>query len=228
MFGFRIGSVTDSKTDLAALAALEEPTRRRIYDLVATHAEALSRDQVAETLELPRTTAAFHLERLADEGLLDVNHVRRSGRTGPGAGRPTKLYRRSSRQVTVSIPPRHYELAARLLLSAIEESTRTGAPASDALEKHAYQAGAELGRVSKGPSIEEALTRCGFEPRHDGGDIALGNCPFQPLAAEFTATVCGMNLHLLNGLLEGADDAEWSARLDPSPDLCCVRLQRAT
>lgn len=222
-----MASVSSSDADVAAIAALEEPTRRRTYDVVAASSEPLSRDQVAAILKLPRTTAAFHLERLAAEGLLDVTHGRRSGRTGPGSGRPAKLYQRSARHIGVSIPPRHYELAARLLIEALEESSRSGAPAAQELDQQARHAGTELGRSTHSSTVVEALAQCGFEPRHDDESIVLGNCPFQALASNYPITVCGMNLHLINGLLEGNDEPNWSAQLDPAPDLCCVRLQRA-
>ena len=88
---------------------------------------AVSRDEAATALGLARTTAAFHLDRLVDEGLLGVEFARRTGRSGPGAGRPSKLYRRSGCQVDVSVPERRYELAARLLADAVAGAERSGA-----------------------------------------------------------------------------------------------------
>jgi predicted ArsR family transcriptional regulator len=122
-------------TDVSAVAALDEPTRRRLYDHVVRQTGPVSRDEAAEALGLARPTAAFHLDRLAEESLLDVVYERRSGRTGPGAGRPAKLYKRSSKQVTVTLPERHYELAGRLLAQALEESEATGAPARTVLHR---------------------------------------------------------------------------------------------
>ena len=66
-------------------------------------ATPVSRDDVAGALGLARATAAFHLDRLVADGLLDIHFERRSGRTGPGAGRPAKLYRRSDVPVEVSL-----------------------------------------------------------------------------------------------------------------------------
>lgn len=215
----------EPEAQLAAVAALEEPTRRRLYELVAGSAEPLSRDEAASALDLPRTTAVFHLDRLVEEGLLEVLRVRRSGRTGPGAGRPAKLYRRSTHQVSVSIPPRHYELAGRLLAASIHESSRTGQDPERLLQRHAHQVGVELGSAARPGTAEDVLRRYGFEPRRDESDIVLANCPFQTLAADYPTTVCGMNQHLIAGLLEGLDEPGWSARLDPRPATCCVRLQ---
>ncbi|MEV3993554.1 helix-turn-helix domain-containing protein [Streptomyces sp. NPDC049837] len=212
--------------DVSAVAALDEPTRRRLYDHVVRQPGPVSRDEAAEALGLARKTAAFHLDRLADESLLDVVYERRSGRTGPGAGRPAKLYKRSSKQVTVSLPERHYELAGRLLAQALEESEATGEPVRTVLHRKAHNLGAQLaGQTNTG--VFDLLEDNGFEPRHDGDAIVLGNCPFHTLAREHTQTVCGMNLHLLRGALEGLGEAGYQACLAPTPGHCCVRLEPA-
>src|SRR5664280_3642410 len=87
-FGKSSGEVS---ADVAAVASLDEPTRRGIYDHVCAHSSPVSRDEVTEALGIPRRTAAFHLDRLAELGLLSVSFARRSGRSGPGAGRTAKL-----------------------------------------------------------------------------------------------------------------------------------------
>jgi len=69
-----------------------------------------------------RSLAAFHLDKLVERGLLEATYRRLSGRTGPGSGRPSKLYRRSARQHELTLPPRRYELAARLLVEGVESS----------------------------------------------------------------------------------------------------------
>ncbi|WP_454337594.1 helix-turn-helix transcriptional regulator [Streptomyces glaucescens] len=213
-----------SAADLAAAAALDEPTRRRLYDHVVRQPDPVSRDEAAAALGLGRRTAAFHLDRLAEESLLSVVYERRSGRTGPGAGRPAKLYKRSTRQFTVNLPERNYELAGRLLAQALEESEATGEPVRGVLHRKARELGTQLaGRT--GPGVFDLLERYGFEPRRDGEAIVLGNCPFHALARAHTRTVCGMNLHLLTGVLRGLDESGLEARLAPSPGRCCVRLE---
>ncbi|WP_244204106.1 helix-turn-helix transcriptional regulator [Streptomyces africanus] len=215
------------RPDVSAVAALDEPTRRRLYDHVVRQPGPVSRDEAATALGLARQTAAFHLDRLADEALLDVVYERRSGRTGPGAGRPAKLYKRSAKQVTVSLPERNYELAGRLLAQALEESEATGEPVRAVLHRKAHGLGAWLAGQG-GPDVFDLLERHGFEPRLDGDAIVLGNCPFHALAREHTQTVCGMNLHLLRGVLEGLEDSSRHACLAPSPGHCCVRLEPAS
>ncbi|KES05101.1 transcriptional regulator [Streptomyces toyocaensis] len=213
--------------DISAIAALDEPTRRRLYDYVVGRRHPVGRDEAAEALGLARQTAAFHLDRLAAENLLDVLHVRRSGRSGPGAGRPAKLYRRSAVQIAVSLPDRRYELAGRLLAQAVEESAAGGEPVREVLHRRARELGARIGADGDGTQVFRVLERYGFEPRRDGGAVVLGNCPFHALARAHTRTVCGMNLHLLRGVLEGAGDTAFEARPAPEPGRCCVRLEPA-
>lgn len=219
---------------VSAVAALYEPTRRRIYDYVARQHTTVGRDEVANAMDVPRATAAFHLDRLADEGLLEVVHQRRTGRTGPGAGRPSKLYQRSTRQITVSLPERQYELAARLLSTAIQQADESGEPPRTVLNRLAHTLGAQLGDTARNtddPNAPHAtasalrtLETYGFEPRTTGTDITLDNCPFHNLANQHTDLICGMNLHLLNGLLHGLGTTALTAHLQPTPHHCCVRL----
>src|SRR5215212_5476302 len=130
---------------VAALSALDEPVRRALFELVSRSDAPVSRDEAAEAVRLARSTAAFHLDRLVDGGLLAVEFRRLTGRTGPGAGRPSKLYTRAAGEVTVTVPERHYDFAAQLLLAAIDQSTRTGEAVRDALRRTAEQAGRQMG-----------------------------------------------------------------------------------
>lgn len=213
---------------VAAVAALAEPTRRRLYDHVVRQPDPVSRDEAAAAVGLPRTTAAFHLDRLVTDGLLDVVFERRTGRSGPGAGRPSKLYRRSGCQVEVSLPGRRYDLAGRLLAEAFEEAERTGTPAREALGRRAHRVGRELAATARGAGRDAVLCvleEHGFEPRSEDGVVTLANCPFHDLARDHTELVCGMNLRLIDGLLDGLANPALAARLHPAADRCCVRLE---
>ncbi|SFF14577.1 helix-turn-helix transcriptional regulator [Blastococcus tunisiensis] len=215
---------------VAAVAALAEPTRRRLYDHVVRQASPVGRDAVAEALDVPRATAAFHLDRLVSEGLLDVSFERRSGRTGPGAGRPAKLYRRSECSVTVSLPGRSYDLAGDLLAAALVEAERSGERPAAVLHREAFTRGRELSAGASGGGRDAVLRMLelhGFEPRDERGAVALANCPFHALAQQHTELVCGMNLRLLEGVLDGAGDIGLTAELRPEPGRCCVRLEPA-
>jgi len=212
---------------VAALHVLHDPVRRGLYRYVATQSHEVGRDEAAVAVGVHRELAAFHLDKLVAAGLLEVAAVRRvSGRSGPGAGRPAKLYRRGAAEHEVSVPERTYEVAARLLAEAVEE-----AGAELALHAAARRLGARRGATERDEAaaapmttaeVAEVLRRRGYEPYRDGAALRLGNCPFRSVAREFPAVVCGMNLALLEGLLDGVA-AEWlSAVMDPGPGRCCV------
>src|SRR5512140_3702495 len=105
---------------IEAVALLEEPTRKRLYDLVAASRAAIGRDEAAAALGISRELAAFHLDRLLEVGLLDTEFRRRGDRTGPGAGRPAKHYRRAARDIAVSLPSRSYDVAAEVMATALD------------------------------------------------------------------------------------------------------------
>lgn len=215
------------------MAALDEPTRRRLYDHVVGKRAPVSRDGAAAALELPRTTAAFHLDRLVELGLLEVVYERRTGRSGPGAGRPAKLYLRSGCDVSVSLPQRHYDLAGRLLAAAVQEAQDSGQSPRAVLDRHAQQFGAGLARSAAAAGHDPAdlrtvltlLAEQGYEPYVDGATVVLVNCPFHVLAQEHTELVCGMNLRLLDGLLAELAVPGVAAELCPAAGHCCVRLR---
>jgi predicted ArsR family transcriptional regulator len=214
---------------VAAVATLDDPARRAVFDLVARAATAVGRDAAAEALGVSRRVAAFHLDRLAEQGLLVVEYRRPPGRGGPGAGRPAKLYRRTDDEVAVSVPERHYDLVGGLLAAAVTESIDTGAPVQEVLRRTAYDAGRTIGAAAD--SLPAALADAGYDPRKqdaDGGGVVLGNCPFHRLAQQFTALVCGVNLQLLRGVVDGCGDNAHLAELDPGPGRCCVRLRSGT
>lgn len=221
----------DFVSQVSGVAALAEPARRALYHYVVAQPEPVSRDQAAAGAELPRHSAKFHLDKLVADGLLDTEFRRLSGRRGPGAGRPTKLYRRSAREVAVMLPPRHYDLAGQILARAVEDSARDGAPVLESVQRAAAAAGRRLGAAEgprcDGPALDcvaAALAAHGYEPRVEGEEVVLANCPFHALAREHTALVCGMNLHLITAMLDELGRPDVQARLDPAPDRCCVRL----
>jgi predicted ArsR family transcriptional regulator len=206
------------------VSALAEPARRALYGFVSRSEDPVSRDAAAEASDLSRSTAAFHLDRLAASGLLEVEYRRLSGKAGPGAGRPAKLYRRARDEVVVSLPARHYDLAADLLAQGIERSIETGQPVRSALRDVAAEAGHELG--ASVTSLPQALEDNGFEPHNEGNDIVLGNCPFHRLAQKHTEIVCELNHELIRGIGDGAGDVSHVVSSDPGAGHCCVRVGR--
>jgi predicted ArsR family transcriptional regulator len=309
--------VESPAASLEAIAVLQDPVRRRLYDYVAGQDHEVGRAEAADGAGIQRTLAAFHLDRLADVGLLDVVFRRPAGRGGPGAGRPAKLYRRSAADHAVSLPPRDYLAVAEVLAEVVDalgaedaaeaaarrrgrligDRVRAGLAADDdAASEDAVGGGAgeESGEVRDGGGAAEnsrggrvgggasedpgegrvgggagedpgegrvgggagedpgegrvggghdgaddgigpgpgdhaevmaILAHLGYEPYREGAVVRLRNCPFHTLAADFPPLVCGMNLALIEGILEGRAGSGLAARLDPRPEGCCVALR---
>lgn len=220
---------------LEAAAILAEPVRRALYLHVARQPRPVSRDQAAAAVGIERSLAAFHLDKLVGAGLLEASFRRLTGRSGPGAGRPSKLYQRSAKAVDVSIPERRYELLARLLADAVGAS----ATAATALGNAARELGESIGsdaRAAAGArpdreallaSATAVLDRMGFQPYHDeGGDIRLRNCPFDALARDHRDLVCTTNVEMMEGVLGGLRAKGVVASLEPTAGQCCVALRR--
>jgi predicted ArsR family transcriptional regulator len=226
---------------ISTAAVLGEPVRRALYEHVASREEAVDRDQAAAATGIGRPLAAFHLDRLVAAGLLEVEYRRRSGRTGPGAGRPAKFYRRTrGLNVELSLPARRYRMAAEIFAEGLDRQ-QDGA-ARDEVRAAARERGAALAAAAKGsrPSsggrtsrrlkaarrdeLVAVLRNEGFEPTEDGPEIRLRNCPFDILAAEHRGLTCSMNLALLEGLATSVGDTELRAVAHPVEGSCCVRF----
>lgn len=222
---------------VAAVALLDEPTRGRIYELVAASHEPVGRDDTAAALDISRELAAFHLDRLVKGGLLETEYRRRSGRRGPGAGRPAKLYRRTDRELAVSFPPRHYDSAAHVFAEGL---SRLGDPAAAAaVAEVARERGTELGvearqNAGRRPSrrrlmaaLLDLLGRAGYEPEVDetSGSVCLRNCPYDALVADHRELTCGMNLAWADGVAAGID-GRLQPELTAKEGYCCVEFKR--
>jgi predicted ArsR family transcriptional regulator len=212
--------------DVEAVALLAEPVRRALYRCVVERGE-VGRDEAARALGISRALAAFHLDRLAEAGLLDVRYRRLTGRSGPGAGRPAKLYRRAEAEFRVSLPERRYDLLARLLAAGLPDRADPAA-----LRDAARGAGEEVGRrvARRGgraaTRLRRALADEGFEPfAAPDGSIRLRTCPFRALAVEDPDLVCRVNLWFLEGLVAGAGVGASAERVDPGEPGCCVALR---
>jgi predicted ArsR family transcriptional regulator len=204
------------RDDLGILAGFSDETRCALYDFVVASSGPTSRDQAAQAVGVSRQTAAYHLDRLADDGLLAVEFRRLTGRQGPGAGRPAKLYRRSDEVLSVSIPPRQYELAARILLDAVGSGGTEAESVNEAARRH----GIAIGETG----LSQALTNLGYEPVPEDGETRFRNCPFHALRDQDTDTTCHLNLALVEGIIAGSN-SEQMAVLAPEDGYCCVRLR---
>ena len=227
---------SDFDSQIDGIAALSDPTRRALYRFVVAQPAPVSRDQAAEGIGVARHVAKFHLDKLLEDGLLAVEFARAPGRRGPGAGRPAKLYSRSSRELAVSLPQRDYALIGRLFAEAVIEADRGAVSIDEALAVTSRTTGRGLGqqareRAGEQPSggalldaAVDVLGGCGFEPRSDGTNLTLMNCPFHALAQDYTDLVCGMNLSLMDGFVDTLAHPGLEAHLEPAPGRCCVLL----
>ncbi|MDQ4142817.1 MAG: transcriptional regulator [Actinomycetota bacterium] len=228
----------DFDYSLEKLSLLGEDLRRRMYMYVREQAKPVSRDEVARAMGVSRKLVAFHLDKLAEEGLLEYHYQRPPGRSGPGAGRPAKLYRPSEIELEVSIPERRYDLVGRLLVDSIRNESPKDGPREHAFET-AREAGMSLGEKVRReerlrpPGAERALAVAsqvlsdhGFEPARQGDEVILRNCPFHELSRHAPDLVCGMNQAFIEGLIRGLGNETVDAALEPEPGQCCVKLRR--
>ena len=207
---------------LARLGSLDDPVRRRLYEYVRDCDRPAGRDQAAAATGTSRTLAAYHLDKLVKAGLLSASYARPPGRSGPGAGRPAKVYSRAERELAVSVPPRDYQVLAKLLVSSVHHDP-TGAVRA-AINEAAFDTGHSAGADSDGDLLA-TLRGCGYQPRAtDDGRIELCNCPFHSLSEEHRDVVCTLNLHLIEGVLSSGDHEQLRAELAFRPNRCCVEL----
>ena len=224
---------------IATVAALEDELRRGMYEFIRHARRPVTRDEAAAAVGISRKLAAFHLDKLVDAGLLTarfepVGGIRKVGRT-------PKVYEPADVDIRISIPPRHHDLLADILLQAVltegESETARHAALRTARERGHQLGAAERDRARPGKlGAERALThaemvlaRYGFEPsRQSPGCVRLLNCPFHPLAARSPDLVCGINHAFLDGFLTGLHAPTVEATLAPRPGECCVQLHQAT
>lgn len=214
--------------ELEALAALREPNRRRLYEYVERQPRAVSRDEAAKAVGISRALAAFHLDKLVGLGLLRAEYRRLSGRSGPGAGRTSKLYQRSRHQFAISLPRRSHELLARLLAESSNTRARISPDIGPAREygrslgsraRKRIRRHAEPARLLE--CVEAVLESLGFEPyRASPNVVRLRNCPFDPLSRVYTPLICGVGQAIFSGIVQGVG-ADLRVGRDEQADRCC-------
>lgn len=223
------------KRDAEALGALADDLRRELYLFVRAKGRPVARDEAASATGISRKLAAFHLDKLVDRGLLSATYARPPGRGGRGAGRSSKFYEPSDRQIDVTVPERRYDILGSVFLRAIQEQ---GASGRDAARHAAEDMGLAIGRAERQrgriapPGPERAMTIAtdvlgerGFEPyRDEQGCVRLRSCPFHELAEQARDLVCGMNECMIEGIVRGLGNETLDVILDPVPGECCVRI----
>lgn len=222
----------DITEQVSSIGTLSDDTRRALYEHVAAQAEPVSRESAANAVGIAPHMARFHLDKLVEAGLLETEFRRLTGRSGPGAGRPSKLYHRVSQTIAVSLPERRYDLVGHLLAGAIERAAG-GTALDEAVAEVAHDEGRTIAASAPPADKPDDLTRVagvlaaqGFEPREEDDALTLANCPFDSLAREHTELVCSANLALIGGILEGMECSHLRASGEPHAGQCCVAVRR--
>lgn len=225
------------RRDAEAVGALDDELRQALYIFVRSQGRPVTRDEAAAAVGISRKLAAFHLDKLTERGLLAHSYARPPGRGGRGAGRSSKYYEPSERQIDVTIPERRYDLMGSVLLRALRSQPESER-GDDSARRAAAEAGREIGVAERRrlgiapPGAERAiavstqvLEDTGYEPyRDDEGSVRLRSCPFHALAEEDHDLVCSMNQCLVEGVVRGLGNETVDVVLDPIPGQCCVRL----
>jgi predicted ArsR family transcriptional regulator len=218
----------DLRARVTGIGALADDTRRALYEYVVAQPDPVGRDQAAAALDVARHNVSHHLDRLVADGLLEVEFRRLTGRRGPGAGRPSKLYRRADSEIAVSLPPRRYDLVGGILATAVARAG-DGASLDDAVAQSAREEGTAVAHAAGSePSLRGlagVLATQGYEPRLDEETLLLANCPFDALAQQHTDLVCGVNQRFVQGVADGLGCVGVVASLEPEAGLCCVKVR---
>ena len=220
--------------DLMAVALLAEPTRQRLYLYLRDRQEPVGREEAARHTGVKPRLAAFHLDRMAEAGLLDVEFRRLSGRVGPGAGRPAKVYSVASRSFSVEVPQTRYALAASMMATALSAGGGPRADGTKSLQDVATTVGESLGgeirrqgrtKGARQEAVQGKLKQLGYEPQvQESGEWTMRNCIFSELSASHRELVCPMNAALVTGMLNGAHLSSLHVERQPARPGCCVRI----
>jgi predicted ArsR family transcriptional regulator len=229
-------SALPTSAAIRAVAALEDGLRQAMYGFIRTARGPVTREQAAEAVGISRKLAAFHLDKLVTAGLLRSDYAPASGRRK--VGRAPKMYSPAEADVRISLPERHHEVLAAILIDGVLGSA-SGETASQAVMRAAHDRGRSLataereqlrpGRLGAERALTlstELLKRHGYQPdRVSSTRICLRNCPFHPASRQATELVCGLNQAYLSGFLDGLGAQTVEAVLHPRPGECCVELR---
>lgn len=216
--------------DLPAVAdprdALSQPTRARLFALLSELKRPVGTAEVAERLGLHPNGVRLHLERLAQDGLVERARAR------TGRGRPPDAWRIARDARPAGAKPRAYQDLGRWLARAL--GARPGGLRG--IENTGRRIGRELAPTGAGSpvdALETTLISLGFQPAltaHDDGSVTfcLGNCPYSAAVRENQPAVCALHEGITRGLL---DELNPRARLaafvphDPDDAGCLIDIR---
>lgn len=196
-------------------AALGDPTRRGIYIALREAPDALTANQVAELFDIHANVARHHMDKLAEEGFLQVSRRRPSGRSGPGAGRPAKCYEVTAKPIDVHFPAARSDHLVDLLLRLVN---RLGGPdiasvAEDLGRQYGRELAEEIGTPDEAgyqsavTAVAAAMTGLGFgialDAEGDGTRLLTSHCPFGERAGAHPEVICSLDRGIVAGLFAG-------------------------
>lgn len=198
-------------------STLGDPTRRSIYLAVRESADPVTAAQIAAQFSIHANVARHHLDRLADEGYLEITHRRPHGKNGPGAGRPAKCYTSTEKEIELQFPARRYDLLADLLIRVVQrlEPER----ASEIAAEVGREYGVELASTLDLPeaagfdlalaTVQQAMVDVGFavDTNTNNRQLLMSHCPFGRTAFDHPEVVCSLDRGIVNGLMEALHHA---------------------
>jgi predicted ArsR family transcriptional regulator len=206
---------------------LTQPTRARIFALLAELKEAAGTEELATRLGLHPNGVRLHLERLQEAGLVERRQER------AGRGRPGDRWTVAPDAQPSGQAPSAYASLAVWLARMI--------PAGPTRLREAERTGQEIGRelAPKGEGelaegLRQSFAALGFQPsmrvKADGGLICrLDNCPYRDSVRENPDVVCTLHRGITAGVLEKLDPKARLTSFEPhDPDRagCLVEVSR--
>jgi predicted ArsR family transcriptional regulator len=180
---------------------LRQPTRSRLFALLAELKTPVATEELAARVGLHRSGVRVHLERLEAAGLVERQ------RAPQARGRPRVAWSISARAQPGGERPHAYAELAGWLASAIPSE-------ADRL-REVEMAGRTLGRQMAVSALDLPLDQrvhaifaaLGFQPRPpstDGNTVCfeLGNCPYRAAVRANQPVVCVLHRGLTQGLLD--------------------------
>ena len=203
------------------LHAIGIPELREALRVVRASNEPVTADDLAARLGIHRNVARSRLERLVEASLLDPAFERRTGRSGPGAGRPARTYSTAPELTAIEFPARKYGTLVGLLIDSLPRRGR-----SRRLREVGISFGDELATSANLTETQNlpdavravcvALGESGFhatveEAGEDDAWIRTATCPIRPLVVanpELAAVDHGVWAGLVDATLRGLNSLE--------------------
>ncbi|HEX7526070.1 MAG TPA: hypothetical protein VF327_07155 [Gaiellaceae bacterium] len=173
--------------EMDGLEAVGDPELREALLFARGQAKPVTADELAGAQGVHRNVARSRLERLVEGGLLAVAYERRTGRTGPGAGRPAKTYAVEPELEAIEFPSLRYGPLLGLMVEALprERLHEIGAAFGEELAQAAKLRRASTLRAAC-EGVCRAVGRLGYqasveEVTEHTAVIATPTCPLRPL-----------------------------------------------